>query len=148
MSVSYIMDQSIFRVKPAKSKRKHSKQGLTARGGNKKPTDSVTSRLADGRVRKCMQYQPAPHRLVTTVSGVRITLCDERTYSDELKKRIEVEKENQIDKPEPNIFLARKTCTRLESKEESIKVDKFGFQKKQGSNGRRVQKHSSKITFK
>lgn len=149
MSIGFIAAQSIFDCNSSKRKHKKvSKRGLTVRGGVKKPMDIATTRLMNGTVKKRMHYQVTQHALVTTVTGKRIVIGDQRTYSEEIKRHLELEKANPAPKKEAGVHAARETCKRLESVEKPIKFDKFGFQKKQNVNGRRVQKHGANTVFK
>lgn len=149
MSIGFIEAQSIYATKSSRRKiKKQRKQALTVRGGTKKPMDIVTTRLLDGRTKKRMHYQASPERLVTTVMGVRIVLGNERTYTQAMLQMKKGDFEGGAPEKEARVYVAKETCVRLESKEPEIKLDKFGFKKNQGSNGRRVQKHGANTVFK
>lgn len=149
MSIGFIAAQSIYATKTSRKRSKsRGKKAMTMRGGVKKPMDIVTTRLLNGATKKRMHYQASPMSYVTTVTGARVVVGNEKTYPESVKLHLKWEKEHPAPKKEAGTFPARETCKRLESKQSEPTFDKFGFQKQQGRNGRRVQKHGSNTVFK
>lgn len=84
MSLSFIMNSSLYAVRRGKSRKtRNTKQGINYRGGDKRVMESK-SRLLDGTVKKCLHYQVAPVKCVTTVSGTTVILGYEDTYTEEM----------------------------------------------------------------
>lgn len=110
MSVQFIMNASIYAVKPkGKSRQPKRKQALSPVGGRKSASE-LTTKLLDGRKRKCLHYQVSQHGFKTKVSGETIKLGDERTYTPEMlaEKNAAPNRSGKRGTPKPKIHKARR----------------------------------------
>ncbi|AEK82064.1 hypothetical protein [Salmonella phage 7-11] len=112
MSVQFIMNASIYAVKPkGKSRQPKRKQALSPIGGRKSASE-LTTKLLDGRKRKCLHYQVSQHGFKTKVSGETIKLGDERTYTPAMLAAKAEKPRKNAKKKEPRIHKARKAGTK------------------------------------
>lgn len=105
MSVRFIMDSSIYAVK-RKRKRKGVKSQLKYIGGDKKVMES-TSRLLNGKIKKCLHYQLSPVKAIFRVGKQKVVLFDERTYTPEMLAEKGAEFRNNNPQP-PRIHSEKK----------------------------------------
>lgn len=115
MSVQFIMNASIYAVKPkGKSRQPKRKQALSPVGGRKSASE-LTTKLLDGRKRKCLHYQVSQHGFKTKVSGETIKLGDERTYTPEMlaEKNTAPNRRGVRGTPKPKIHKARRQSSKF-----------------------------------
>lgn len=109
MSVQFIMNASIYAVKTSRKTGKKRKQSLTPIGGRKSASE-ITTKLLDGRKRKCLHYQTTQFGFKAKVSGETIKLGDERTYTPEMlaEKNAAPNRRGKRGTPKPKIHTARR----------------------------------------